>query len=48
MGKAEPHLDVIIPIFAARMSIWIWRMKNYHVDVLPLNHYFFIYYLLIN
>ena len=41
MGKAEPHLDVIIPIFAKRMSIRISRMKNYYVDVLSLNHYLF-------
>lgn len=39
MGKAEPHLDVIIAIFAARMSIRIGRMTNYYVDMLPLNHY---------
>ena len=36
MGKAEP-------IFTARKSIRIWKMKNYYVDVLPLNHYLLMY-----
>ena len=48
MGKAEPHLDVIIPIFATTMSIMIWRMKTYYVDVLPLNDCLFIYLFSIN
>ena len=48
MGKAEPHLDVIIPIFATTMSIMIRRMKNYYVDVLPLNDCLFIYLFSIN
>ena len=47
-GKAEPHLDVIIPIFATTMSIMIWRMKTYYVDVLPLNDCLFIYLFSIN
>ena len=48
MGKAEPHLDVIIPIFATTMSVMIWRMKNYYVVVLSLNHCLFIYLFSIN